>query len=117
MEARMSETLTLGFTESTERLAAAVTPYGLGTKSYNSSPEKREVDRQRKAATEAYESAPRQEIKVLPLCSCPQRSHPHELSIHTQLKSESYIRVNKFRWPWSLVQSQRIEPSTERSAA
>lgn len=112
----MTTNLTLGFTESNERLAAAVTSYGLGTKSYNSSAEKREMDRQRKAATEAYESAAREEVEIL-LCPCPQRLYPHELSVHTQLKSESYNPQNRFRWPWSLLLAERVEPSTERSAA
>lgn len=108
----MSTTLTLGFTESDERLAAVVSASGLGTKSYNSSPEKREVDRQRKIATELYESAPHAAIAVSPLCPCPQRPHPHELSIHHQLRYESYNPENRFRWPWVLILSERVEQST-----
>lgn len=54
---------------------------------------------------------------LTPLCSCPQREYPHELSVHRELKSESYNPANRFRWPWSLVLSAREEPSTERKAA
>jgi hypothetical protein len=41
------------------RAAAAVTSYGVGTKSYNASAEKREMDRQRKVATARYHEAKR----------------------------------------------------------
>jgi hypothetical protein len=40
--------------ELNERAAAAVTSYGVGTRSYNRSAEKREMDRQRKEATARY---------------------------------------------------------------
>ena len=48
------------------------------------------------------------------LCRCPQRSYPHELSIHQELRGESYNPKLRFRWPWSLMLSKRQEPSTER---
>lgn len=41
------------------RAAAAVTSYGVGTKSYNASAEKREMDRQRESATARYHEAKR----------------------------------------------------------
>ena len=47
-------------------------------------------------------------------CNCTQRSYPHELSVHAQIRGESYNPKYKFRWPWSLMLSQREEPSTER---
>jgi hypothetical protein len=47
-------------------------------------------------------------------CPCAQRSYPHELRIHTELRGESYNPKHKFTWPWSLMLSQREEPSTER---
>jgi hypothetical protein len=100
----MSATFTLDYTdESSERLAAAVTSYGLGTRSYNASPEKHEVDRQRRAATEAFESAPREQIEVPPMCTCSQRTYPHELDVHSHLPSEAWNPQNRFRWPWSLM--------------
>lgn len=51
------------------------------------------------------------------ICSCPQREFPHDLSIHAELRAESYNPQRRFRWPWSLAQSERVEPSTERKAA
>jgi len=48
--------------EDNERAAAAVTSYGLGTRSYNKSAEKREMDRQRKEATEKYLESKKTEV-------------------------------------------------------
>ena len=48
------------------------------------------------------------------LCPCSQRSYPHELHIHNQLRSESYNPKLKRRWPWALALSQRLEMSAER---
>jgi hypothetical protein len=50
------------------------------------------------------------------MCCCPQRSHPHELSVHPELRREAHHPRLRDRWPWSLMLSQREEPSTERSA-
>ncbi len=47
-------------------------------------------------------------------CSCPQRQYAHELSIHADLRQESFNPKFKFQWPWSLMLSTRVEPSTER---
>lgn len=55
--------------EKNERLAASVTSCGVGTRSYNRSAEKHEVDRQREAATTQYENSPRQEILAPLNCS------------------------------------------------
>jgi hypothetical protein len=52
------------------------------------------------------------EISVM--CSCPQRPYPHELSVHTLIRSEWWNRERRSKWPWSLMLSQREEPSTER---
>jgi hypothetical protein len=107
-----------GDQENNERLAAAVTSYGVGTRSYNRSAEKRELDRQRAELTAKIESGViKFESYDVPLmCSCPQRDYPHELSIHAQLKSESYNPKLRTQWPWSLLLSRREEPSTERQA-
>jgi hypothetical protein len=48
------------------------------------------------------------------LCPCPQRSYPHELAIHAQIASEAFNPKLRFRYPWSLMLSQRVEMSTER---
>jgi hypothetical protein len=84
--------------EKNERAAAAVTSYGVDTRSYNRSAEKKEIDRQRAEATARYEVSPHREILQPVLCSCGQRSYPHELSIHRAIKFES----REARWPWSL---------------
>jgi hypothetical protein len=47
-------------------------------------------------------------------CPCPQRPYPHELKIHFELRSEAYNPKLKFRWPWSLCLSPRLEMSAER---
>lgn len=57
----------------------------------------------------------RHEATPMPiLCRCPQRSYAHELAVHTQIASESFNPKLRFRYPWSLMQSSRVEPSTER---
>ncbi len=48
------------------------------------------------------------------VCTCPQRSYAHELSVHQNLKAESYNPGRRFEWPWSLMLSERVEPSTEK---
>lgn len=61
--------------------------------------------------------ARRHGFEVPLVCRCPQREYPHELSVHHELRGESYNPKLKFRWPWSLMLSQREEPSTERKQA
>jgi len=50
-------------------------------------------------------------------CRCPQRPYAHELSVHFELRAESFNPKFRFRWPWSLMLSRREEPSAERKAA
>jgi hypothetical protein len=53
--------------------------------------------------------------EFLPIvCPCRQRPYPHELAIHTQIASESFNPKLRFRYPWSLMLSPRVELSTER---
>jgi hypothetical protein len=51
------------------------------------------------------------------LCGCPQREYPHELSVHTELRGEASHPDRRYRWPWALMLSRRVEPSTERRPA
>lgn len=51
------------------------------------------------------------------MCRCPQRPYTHEISVHSELRGESYNPKLKFCWPWSLMLSPREEPSTERKVA
>ncbi len=107
--------------ENNERAAAAVTSYGVGTRSYNGSPEKREMDRQREIATARYEASPRQQVLQPVACTCAQRPYPHEVSVHAKARKEKpgvyldyYDLPCKFapegmRWPWSL----RFAPEME----
>lgn len=64
-------------------------------------------------ATFDYLSRPRVEVVLPILCFCAQREFPHELSVHWQLRVESYARDRRYLWPWSLMLSERGEPSTE----
>lgn len=48
------------------------------------------------------------------VCRCPQRDYPHELSVHTEIRSEWWAHKRNLSWPWSLMASVREEPSTER---
>jgi hypothetical protein len=50
------------------------------------------------------------------VCSCRQRPYPHELAIHAQIRAESFNPKLRFRYPWALCLSPRIEPSTEKSS-
>jgi hypothetical protein len=104
--------------ENNERLAAAVTSYGVGTRSYNHSTEKIEVDRQRAAATEHYQNSPRAEVLAPISCACDQRPYPHDLKAHSKMfeapggywiwqggADDVYVRFSedeRMRWPWSL---------------
>jgi hypothetical protein len=91
-------------TEDDFRLANLVTPYGLGTRSYNRSAEKREMERQRKEATEKYQQGPKQEIIIGPICSCRSFNFPHELKRHKELNSPG---------DWSLESERRWKPIWE----
>lgn len=59
--------------------------YGLGTRSFNRSPEKREIDRQRAEATANYVP---QSVTIGPICTCRSFEKPHELSEHRRLTGE-----------------------------
>lgn len=72
------------------RLVGLSNCYGTGTRSYNRSAQKKEMDRQRKAVTESYEH---REVIVGPICSCRSFRYPHELSAHKALRNE---------WDWRL---------------
>ena len=103
--------------ENNLQLSNLVTPYGVGTRSYNRSAEKREMDRQRAEVTACFETAQRQEVDAPLLCSCPQRDYPHDLSVHANLRAEWWAHRKDPFWPWSLMLSPREEPSTERKQA
>jgi hypothetical protein len=83
--------------ENNARLAAAVTSYGVGTKSYNSSAEKRESDRQRAEATAKWEASSRREVEVI-RCHCRSFNLSHDLSRHNELRGE---------WDWRLESERR----------
>jgi hypothetical protein len=68
-------------------------------------------------ATYDYITGPRTAYLAPLLCCCPQREHPHELSVHAELRREWYAHRENLCWPWSLMLSVRVEPSTERKAA
>jgi hypothetical protein len=88
--------------EADERLAALVTPYGVGTRSYNASPEKREVDRQRKAVTANYKPAPETQPVM---CDCPMRPW-HEIFIHRRLAWDGDYRAWVGDWNGNWVQEK-----------
>ena len=89
---------TLTNLENDERLAAAVTSYGVGTRSYNRSAEKRELDRQRAEATKRYLEAPRPEV-IIQRCNCRSFNLPHDISRHKELRSEMDWRTEAERRP------------------
>ena len=101
------ELSSLSQAERDERLAAAVTSYGVGTKSYNSSAEKREADRQRADVTERYEKGELKfpTITVGPICGCLSFRLPHEISRHNELFGD---------YDWTPWQSRRREIFQER---
>jgi len=86
------------------RLNNLVSSYGVGTRSYNRSAEKRELEKQRKAATEKYLQGPRKEIIVDPICTCRSFNLPHELKRHKELRHEA---------DWSLERERRGRPIWE----
>lgn len=58
--------------------------------------------------------ARREAVSVPMTCRCTQRSYAHELAVHGELKSESFNPKHRHNWPWSLMLSRRVEPSTEK---
>jgi hypothetical protein len=54
----------------------------------------------------------------LPLsCRCPQRDYPHDVTVHLELRNEAYNPARRQHWPWSLMLSEHVEPSSETRAA
>jgi hypothetical protein len=81
------------------RLTNLVTSYGVGTRSYNRSAEKREMERQRRAATASYQH---EEIVVGPYCRCRSFERVHELRRHGELRAEWDWRTEEEReWEWT----------------
>lgn len=78
--------------ESDARAAALVTSYGVGTRSYNRSGEKREMDRQRAEVTRVYMANPPKPRFAPLLCRCMSWEFPHEIEQHRQLNSD-------YDWP------------------
>ena len=77
-----------------ERLAAAVTQYGPGTRSYNRSAEKRESKAQQAIVTEKYLATPRFEVLLDAswlVCHCRAFADPHGIEKHRELRAE---------WDW-----------------
>ena len=92
--------------ERNARLAASVTSYGVGTKSYNGSTEARESKRQQAEATERYAAQERKEV-VLDMswhtCRCDGRPDPHP--VHPR---REFINFKPwFRWKY-LVERARL---------
>jgi hypothetical protein len=87
--------------EKNARAAAAVTQYGQGTRSYNRSAEKREMDRQREETTAKYHAG---ELKIhdcssaFLLCYCRSFEHGHSPELHRRLREEC---------DWSLPSERR----------
>lgn len=52
--------------------------YGYDTKSWRNSTEKKQLDRERAAATAKYEAEHRETIEVHPQCNCDVRPYPHD---------------------------------------
>lgn len=52
--------------------------YGYDTKSWRNSTEKKQLDRERAAATAKYESEHRDTIEVQPQCNCDVRPYSHD---------------------------------------
>jgi len=77
--------------------------YGTGTRSYNRSAEKREMDRQRAEATAAYVPRP-ESIIIGPICNCLSFKEAHQLSAHKTLRNEMDWR------PWQERGITRYEP-------
>ena len=96
----------LTFEEENERLAAAVTSYGVGTRSYNRSAEKREMDRQRAEKTATYQ--PKSNSVEILLCHCRSFQYSHEPAMHKKLKSDHDWRTLQERQSGPEYWSERI---------
>jgi hypothetical protein len=77
--------------ENNARAAAAVTSYGVGTRSYNKSSEKREMDRQREEVTAKYQAGQFQMhdcSSAFLLCRCRSFHNAHSPDLHSQLRAD-----------------------------
>lgn len=81
-----------------------IVAYGTGTQSWLKSTEYRQLKKERERVTAAFVPSP--ESVEMPLtCRCPQRSYPHEVSVHATLRTDWAAwgaGQDKNRWPWSL---------------
>jgi len=93
--------------EDDARAAALVTSYGVGTRSYNQSSEKREMDRQRKVVTAVYLAASHKPQFAPLLCRCMSWEFPHEIEQHRQLNSD-------YDWPTPKERKSRNREFWER---
>jgi hypothetical protein len=59
--------------------------YGTGTRSYNRSPEKRSLDKERKRITEEYK--PGESVTMPLICTCAAWPRPHETFLHKRIIS------------------------------
>jgi hypothetical protein len=49
------------------------------------------------------------------MCGCPQRPYAHDVAIHAEIRREAFNPKVRCSWPWSLMLSSRVEPSTEKT--
>ena len=87
--------------ERDERLTAAVTSYGPGTRSYGKSAEARESKRQMAEATERFLAQPRELIALDPswiMCSCSMQPHKHPAHTHAQVEAYYWHKARQWRW-------------------
>ena len=70
--------------------------YGTGTRSYNRSTEKRNMDRLRREATEQWK--PKTESVIVgPVCNCRSFRFPHYLEAHRKLRADFDWRLPEER--------------------
>jgi len=53
-------------------------------------------------------------LEIPVMCGCPQRPYAHDVSVHAEIRREAFNPQVRYSWPFSLMLSSRIEPSTER---
>jgi hypothetical protein len=111
--------------ERSTRLAAVVTSYGVGTKSYNRSGELRELKRQQAEATERYLANSHEPI-LLPLtCACLSYRFPHWPLAHSTLThqgdwtpwQERYYFENKYNCWTEKTKKLRISDGGDGSGS
>jgi len=82
--------------------------YGYDTKSWRNSTENRQMKKERAEFTAAWTPGPL--IDVALTCVCCQRDYPHELSVHADLRSESFNPRLRQKWPWVLIGAANVGP-------